>query len=565
MNLATTFDEPAPVSPDHEPMMFDADALTDEAFASLDSDFGDEEYDADEHGSAFNLSEAEAAMLGITFSAPKDPGTVASAMDAKDKAGKMTQHAADLIADSLKALPMKEREQIVKELYGIADTFPPPKYGSNSESTSQYTPQDEDDPIFIGHKLKEMEEQLKKIRAVSAWNLRIAAIELAESQNPEYVQNAKFRLKFIRTERYDVRRAAARFIRFFDLKMELFGAEALTRPITLKDLKPGDREMLKKGYIQRLPVRDRAGRAIYASLYNGQTYDTPESLVRIYFYVACTDEETDKRGTISVFFKLQDIQYKSCSRAFGGCLYTGRLATDLPFRADFVHKFLENEDSSDLGTKMMHKVVDYVIGIMVPEIKVRTRIHHGTYDDWAKELMSYGIPHDLIPFTYNCKIKTKNHQEYLAMRSKAEEIIAQDPSTNPDTLIDLPTRSDVLLGKGKPIQFSSGNQRLMTIIDGYLDQYHNHCSKQEKTELTFEIVRMLKDSGVRFLSKDSGIWLEVSDELARGKISYMFRHQRGRTPTTNGATGLVRPAPAGEELKTGITDSNDTKRIKVGV
>lgn len=180
--------------------------------------------------------------------------------------------------------------------------------------------------------------------------------------------------------------------------------------------------------------------------------------------------------------------------------------------------------------------------------------------------MSFGIPSDIVPYTQSYKIKTKNHQEYLTMRIKAEEMLARDPNIPEASLIDLPTRSDVLLGKGKPIQFSSGNQRLMTIVDGYLDQYHNKCNKQEKTDLTFEIVRMVKESGVRFLCKDSGIWLEVADEQARSKLSYMFRHQRTKPRSRNkgnGTVGVVRDSPATTvDSTTGATKEDAQSTVK---
>lgn len=150
------------------------------------------------------------------------------------------------------------------------------------------------------------------------------------------------------------------------------------------------------------------------------------------------------------------------------------------------------------------------------------------------------------------------------MRIKVEEMLARDPNISEATLIDLPTRSDVLLGKGKPIQFSSGNLRLMTIVDGYLDQYHNKCNKKEKTDLTFEIVRMVKESGVRFLCKDSGIWLEVPDDQARNKLSYMFRHQRTKPRSSNKSNdslGIVRDNPTTAVDAT--TNQNTSKRTRV--
>lgn len=138
--------------------------------------------------------------------------------------------------------------------------------------------------------------------------------------------------------------------------------------------------------------------------------------------------------------------------------------------------------------------------------------------------MTFGIPQHLVPFTSDYKIKTKNHLEYLAMRKTAENF-ATGPCGGSIATTDLPSNVDLLLGEGKPIQEYRGNQRLSAIIDDYVDEYHAK-SKQEKTALAVEMVQKVKAARGRFLSKESGIWIEVSDDLARDKVSHMFRHQR---------------------------------------
>lgn len=470
--------------------------------------------------------------------------------------------APQLIAECLQSLPMEERENIVRDLYGIEKveaTFS----GTTNHVTGEYpiTTQEEEDEKFLDQKLLEMDDHLKRIRKVNAWNLKLAALELAESQNLEYTQDRRFRLKFLRCDRFDPSRAAGRLIRFFDWKLELFGEAKLTRDITLDDLTKEDRAALKKGYFQRLPVRDRAGRAITVTILNGQVYESPESIARQFFYVASTsDEETDKKGHIAVFFKVKDFTFKKCNKVMGGCFYLHRMVSDLLIRVDAFHKFLEPEQS------LMHRIVDYAVNIMHPEFRSRTCLHYGKHTDWMRDLMSFGIPVDSIPLTQSYKVKNKNHTEYLSMLAKKEEMLASVPATmTADQLIDLPTRKDVLLGKGKPIQFSSGNQRLSSIIDGYLDQYHEQSTTPEKTALAAKIVQMVKANGVRFLTKESGIWIEVSDGVARDKVSHMFRHQRtkAKSKNTNASAGKVRALDDGIAEPEIIHEESYNKKVKV--
>ena len=143
--------------------------------------------------------------------------------------------------------------------------------------------------------------------------------------------------------------------------------------------------------------------------------------------------------------------------------------------------------------------------------------------------MTYGIPVESFPLTPDYKIKNKNHLEMVDMLVKAESIAeASSALTLADTpCILLPTRRDVLFGKGKPIQFSPGNQRLSLFVESLFDEYHNDSlSKSEKTALLDKIVDYVKSRGVRFLSKETGVWQEVTDDLARSKVSQLFRSMK---------------------------------------
>ena len=126
--------------------------------------------------------------------------------------------------------------------------------------------------------------------------LQLAGIEMAERQDISYVRSPRLLLRFLRCDHWDATKAASRMIRFFDWKLELFGEANLARDICLQDLQPVDIKSLKKGYFQRFPERDRAGRAIWFTVYQGQTYDSIESLVRWnfsevqFFYLAFLTE-----------------------------------------------------------------------------------------------------------------------------------------------------------------------------------------------------------------------------------------------------------------------------------
>lgn len=79
---------------------------------------------------------------------------------------------------------------------------------------------------------------------------------------PTYVNEADFRLRFLRCELFDIRKAAQRMLKFLDIAKELFGVYALRRPIRLSDFSKEEIRYMKKGRYQVLPNRDRSGRRV---------------------------------------------------------------------------------------------------------------------------------------------------------------------------------------------------------------------------------------------------------------------------------------------------------------
>ena len=146
----------------------------------------------------------------------------------------------------------------------------------------------------------------------------------------------------------------------------------------------------------------------------------------------------------------------------------------------------------------------------------------GTHQECMYSLMTYGISHNLFPVSAEGEIKRKNHLDLLQMRGIIEDYAKSGTEIS---MIEFPRNTDVLLGKGKPIQEHLGNMRLHLLVDQQLPRYDS-CSKKEKTELATEIIQMVKASAGRVLTQESGVWTEVSDDIARQKVSNLFRNRR---------------------------------------
>jgi hypothetical protein len=83
---------------------------------------------------------------------------------------------------------------------------------------------------------------------------------------PSYVTTSKFKVRFLRSELFDVVKAAKRLNLFCELVLEFYGQ--IQHPISLRDLSRRELEMLRDGDIQPLPFRDRTGRRVIVTLNN---------------------------------------------------------------------------------------------------------------------------------------------------------------------------------------------------------------------------------------------------------------------------------------------------------
>jgi hypothetical protein len=98
-----------------------------------------------------------------------------------------------------------------------------------------------------------------------------------------------------------------------------------------------------------------------------------------------------------------------------------------------------------------------------------------------------------------------------------------------------PTPNDVLFGRGKAIKEHPANIVLHRLVDERMLEYEM-SSKWEKTVTASEIMAMIKERHGRFLKMVGGNWVEVDSEVAREKVTHVFRSQRRRLITSSAAS-----------------------------
>ena len=395
-----------------------------------------------------------------------------------------------LLATEFTRLSLEERSKTYEELHGVDEAV-------------------EETPALIERSLRELDEELLKIRKKSAY-------DLAEYQNKAYVTNPHFRMMFLRAGGFDPEKAAAWLVRFFEGKLEYFGENRLTKRIQYSDLDPDDQACVMAGDAQILPSRDRSGRVVVVgvSLLQDQPNVTAINRLKACIYMwlmAAEDEENQKRGLVMVLFQMGSLKVGSVGRTLAREL--PRVMRWLPLRVCALHLCTDNE----FGGFMFRAA-----GLAAPaHVRARRRNHAGTFTEMTYSLLGYGIPVDLFPTNDGVTVKKTNMNRWITKNiARDKELIHRGTFSG----VDLPTNHDVLMGKGKSIQHHPGNTHLRDLVESCMVEYLNALQSREKRDVVYKVFSMIKARPARFLAKEEdGWWRESHDVDAIAKVTVLFR------------------------------------------
>ena len=431
------------------------------------------------HGDETNLLELQDRLLGKHF-AHNFEDSVSSA--------KLVDSA---LANEFNKLSTQERSKTYEELHGVNDCV-------------------EETPIFLQNSLRQLDEALARIAIKPAF-------EIAVRQNENYVMDFKFRLMFLRADGFHPEKAATRLVGYFEGKLKYFGESLLTKRIQFSDLEKDDQACVKGGHLQVLPSRDQSGRAIVidVDMFNDRSYRTPTNRLKssIYlFLVLAEDEENQKRGLLMIAMQMGPIDLWRATRSSFreySCLLSW-----LPIRICATHLCSNNDF---IGFIFRAAVVG-----TPADIRFRHRFHSGTYTDIMYSLLSFGIPVDIFPSTDGTVIKKRNWNQWIAKYVSRDIELAMNGGVFSG--VDLPTRNDVLWGKGRPIQHHRGNVQLRELVEDYLDEYQAASLSLDKSAIVQKVCLMIKSHSGRFLRKDNdGWWRETTHEYALVKVRKLFQ------------------------------------------
>eukprot|EP00980_Cylindrotheca_fusiformis_P029242 scaffold22766_cov131-Cylindrotheca_fusiformis.AAC.8 len=456
-----------------------------------------------------------------------------------------------LVARDMNELTGKEREQVLHDIHGVAD-FP------------------DETPLEVERRLAELETQIQRVASKSAYQQALAHSEA-------YVKDRTFRLKFLRADLFNTRRAASRLVGFFEQKLLIFGANKLARDITLEDLDHDDLAVLNNGHMQFLPQKDMGGRSIFCDIRSRERFANHSNLLRALFYMLMAqaeDEEAQQKGIVGVVYNFSLLGDRIDQQAI---LRSAKLRNSLPIRFAAMHYCFNHPSFVDF--------INYERLSFDTHTRARCRAHKVSATDFHSELVSFGIAARSVPASLIGGLRTKSHQEWIHSRRKKEltsgmaksahlssfsgskpknipliecedgTVRTVQPSTQaklvpnlienvettsdsgesvspPPTrrVVEEPSPGDVLFGRGK-VKEHPGNIRLHQLIEKRRSRYEV-AEKWEKTVISEEIVAIIKECSGRFLRPTvSGEgWLEVDKEIAREKVSHTFRSLRPKIP-----------------------------------
>eukprot|EP00531_Pseudo-nitzschia_arenysensis_P015039 CAMPEP_0116132998 /NCGR_PEP_ID=MMETSP0329-20121206/9864_1 /TAXON_ID=697910 /ORGANISM="Pseudo-nitzschia arenysensis, Strain B593" /LENGTH=659 /DNA_ID=CAMNT_0003627585 /DNA_START=68 /DNA_END=2047 /DNA_ORIENTATION=- len=442
--------------------------------------------------------------------------------NAKAETTTQSESVDSILAKELNKLSFRERESINDEIHGIDVDR---KYIEESGAV-------EETPEILSKSLNDMQSELDWLCSTES-GIGGSAVAFNRSQQlfgtsseGTYINTTDFRLMFLRCERFDCKKAAQRLCRFADLMSEIYGDFALQRPTRLSDLDDDEIALLKSGWSQIFPGRDRAGRRIYSNFADDRGLKE-RSRLRVPVYVLMSllsnDIESQRRGFVAVMW-MHNIKKMDVGDFISRGKTQNRGVACTPIRVGAGHYcFPTIESAKDAAFSQ-------VISRLAGQIRPHIRIHSGSPIECVYILESFGIPSKQHPLEIATgTLKLTNHTRWLKLCAARET-----SPTNLKHIIECPNHSDILFGRGQVVMNHPGNNMFRNFIQCNLEVYSNIQTKKESTQWTWGVVRKLKsDHGARFLKEeqidaDITAWVEVSNEVARSKVRIAFRDARTR-------------------------------------
>jgi len=393
----------------------------------------------------------------------------------------------DLLSKELLKLSMQDRNAITEEIHGVQTIAP------------------RETPIMIHSALRELTVHVEQMPR----DKKAAFLRAQELYPDSYINTEDFRLRFLRCDLFDTKKAAIRFVEFLDLVSDLFGDYVLRRPIQITDFTWEEMQVMRHGNLQLLPYRDRSGRRIFAVV-GGLAMNIPLSTkVKILIYLllsASEDVESQRMGITSIV--LPGVKFsaeqESSKITMDRIVFMKRFYSVLPIRTSAIHFCLPPSPYINIFRT--------VFFLTMPKFRSRMKFHTGERVEVQYMLKGYGIPVELIPLTDTGNIKTIYLKQWIKLR-KTLDAMYEDGNPSNVSIIECPRSNDVLFRPGTSVSCHPGNVRFRCLLENTTSPDHAPF-KLTQAQMAEQLIQEVESKGGKFLKWDKrGYWIEIADRM----------------------------------------------------
>jgi hypothetical protein len=467
-----------------------------------------------------------------------------------------------IVANELRQLSAGERTNITEEMHGV-------------RSLAR-----EETPELVTESLFSLQQEIGRILQTGCVGPRPSGSTMRQKQQPHaheyyslefatammnspYVFHQDTTLKFLRAGLFDPKEASWRMLTHLNLLFKYFGPEALQRPLRFNDLTLQEQDILREGYIQILPSRDRAGKLV---LYDKLRIVDPASSKRVCIFdhllllfvlvsfassnavflhlipclalniqirtllyitsVLSEDVESQKKGFVIIGSVDKEFleAYWRCSTEMQRDMNS--FFQSYPLRVSAIHLCLP----SGPVMNMVRALVSLVL--LGKSERMRTRVYSEVTEmETQYELLTFGIPVHMLPISSTGTIKTKHFLQWIKIQTYIDNIREMNYS-RPGSLgeafpIVYPALQDVLFSKGGNISHY-GNIEFRQLLLTHMEAYNSLSCRVKRKEFRRKIIdSVIQERKGRFLQLHPiGFWFEITDEkVLSDKIHSAFYDQ----------------------------------------
>jgi hypothetical protein len=387
--------------------------------------------------------------------------------------------------------------------------------------------------------------QILRARLGAVKQKRGTAYELAEQIDRTYVDSHDFQLKFLRANKYEPQQAAEQIIKFFDMKLMLFGRDKLAKDITLDDLDDDDQSCLKNGHSQVLRTsNNRHVNLVFPGLRRFRTLSN-ELRARYYILMSMIEsEDTQIDGLTIINYCVGNCKDRTNGTGF---VENTRLLLSLPIHIAAAHHCCDDT--------AQYILLSAAIRLGSATHLSRFKTHIGSQLECTYKLATYGIPNGCLPLSptdnepildqHLAWIRTRRiidavkktpqslHPQFIETRLQPKAFQAQHTPPVPASM--QPNADDILFGQEHKAH--PGNAKMHQLMDHFQGQYEG-ADKQGKMKISLIVVFSMKGTGSRFLEFDGTTrqWEIVPDTVARNKVAKAIRNRRRYTASNQDST-----------------------------